>query len=126
VLGTAFAIPALGQHMLGTQLSEVQYDLAGWAIVAVIFSLICQISQDNHQNFRFWLTAGGIIGAALALGIAGVVQAFMERVLSIGYLDTQSTILALYMLWVVGIMLWGWGIFLQTLRLLRGEWLLAE
>jgi nitric oxide reductase subunit B len=125
VLGTAFAIPALGKHILGTQLSEVQYDLAAWGVIAVLFSLICQLSQDNHQNFRFWLTAGGIIGAALALGIAGVVQSFMERVLSIGYLDTQSTILALYMLWIAGIMLWGFGILLQTWRLLRGNWIVA-
>jgi nitric oxide reductase subunit B len=121
VLGTAFAIPALGMHMLGTQLSEVQIDLAGWAVVALLFSLICQLSEDNHQSPRFWLIAGGIVGAALALGIAGVVQVFMERVLSIGYLDTQTTIVALYMLWIVGIMLWGLGIFLQTIRLLQRD-----
>jgi nitric oxide reductase subunit B len=121
VLGTAFAIPALGMHMLGTQLSELQLDVAAWAVVALLFSLICQLSEDNHQNFRFWMIAGGIVGAALALGIAGVVQVFMERVLSIGYLDTQSTILALYMLWIVGMLLWGLGLFLQTVRLLQRD-----
>jgi hypothetical protein len=121
VLGAAFAVPVLGQHMLGTQLSEVQYDLAGWAIVALLFSGLCQLSEDNHQGFRFWLIAAGLVTTASALIIAGVAQSFMERVLSIGYLDTQNTILPLYMIWMIGILLWGLGFLLQSLRLLRRE-----
>jgi hypothetical protein len=121
ILGAAFAVPALGQHILGTQLSEVQYDLSGWAIVALLFSLLCQLSEDNHQGFRFWLIAAGLVTTASALIIAGVAQSFMERVLSIGYLDTQNTILPLYMIWLIGILLWGLGFLLQSVRLLRRE-----
>lgn len=121
VLGAAFAVPALGMHMLGTQLTEVQYDLAGWAVMSLLFSLICQLSEDNHQGFRFWLIAAGLVTSAAALIIAGVAQSFMERVLSIGYLDTQNTILSLYIIWIIGILLWGFGILLQSFRLLRRD-----
>jgi hypothetical protein len=121
ILGAAFAVPALGMHMVGTQLSEVQFDMAAWAIVGVLFSVLCQLSEDNYQGFRFWLVAGGLVTAASALIIAGVAQSFMERVLSIGYLDTQNTILPLYIIWIIGILLWSLGFFLQSVRLLRRE-----
>jgi hypothetical protein len=121
ILGAAFAFPALGMYMLGSQLSALQYELAAWAVLAIVFSLICQLSQDNAQGFRFWLTTGGLVTAFAALALAGVVQAFMERVLSIGYLDTQNTLLPLYIIWIIGILLWSLGIFLANLRLLRGN-----
>jgi nitric oxide reductase subunit B len=50
----------------------------------------------------FWLVAFGIVGGGLALGGAGAVQVYLERILSLGYLETQTLLIPLYVGWVLG------------------------
>jgi hypothetical protein len=59
--------------------------------------------------------AFGIIGSGLALGLAGVVQTFLERQLSVGYLDTQTLLVPLYTGWFAGLVVLALGIGLYTL-----------
>jgi nitric oxide reductase subunit B len=61
------------------------------------------------------LVAFGIVIGAGALGSAGVAQVYMERILSVGYLDVQTLVTPLYMLWVLGLLLLAAGIGIYAL-----------
>jgi hypothetical protein len=63
----------------------------------------------------FWLVAFGIIGGGLALGGAGLVQVYMERISGVGYLDTQTMLTPLYALWVIGLLAMALGIGIYAL-----------
>ncbi len=93
----------------GTQLDAVRELLAGWALVAVGLGAVNQaVAEMRGQNRRitgllpFWLVCFGLLGAALALAGAGLVQVYVERLLDAGALETHRTILTLYRLRLAG------------------------
>jgi len=49
------------------------------------------------------------------LAAAGVVQVYLERLLSIGYLDTQALLVPLYIGWIMGMIVLLLGIVLYAL-----------
>lgn len=117
VLGTLFIIPSVGSYAIGTRLSDLQYTLVAWSVLLFILSSL-SISLENSliepvtygNSLTFWLIAGGIVASTQALLLAGVVQLILERVLTLGYLDTQAVLVPLYVLWIVGIMIMAVGI----------------
>ncbi|MFW5772702.1 MAG: hypothetical protein ACOCZH_05190 [Phototrophicaceae bacterium] len=93
----------------GTQLDAVRESLAGWALVAVGLGTVNQaVAEMRGQNRRitgllpFWLVCFGLLGAALALAGAGLVQVYVERLLNAGAAETHRTILTLYRLRLAG------------------------
>jgi nitric oxide reductase subunit B len=42
--------------------------------------------------WAFWLQVGGMFGMTAAFAVAGVTQTYLERILGMGYLDTQHKI----------------------------------
>jgi hypothetical protein len=50
--------------------------------------------------------------------LIGVVQVYMERIMSMGYLDSQSALIPLYTLWIVTHLLWGIGFAMYANRYL--------
>ena len=42
--------------------------------------------------WAFWLQMGGMFGMTLAFATAGIAQVYLERILGLGYLDTQLKI----------------------------------
>ncbi|MEO8392520.1 MAG: hypothetical protein ABI700_05970 [Chloroflexota bacterium] len=107
---------------MGTRLSDLQPTLALLAIVAIILGMLSQVvAEMQDQNHRviglapFWFVAFGSVGGALTLAGAGLVQVYLERILSIGYLNTQALIEPLYKLWVLGGVLLALGVMLYTL-----------
>lgn len=117
VLGTLFIVPSVGSYAIGTRLSDLQFTLVAWSVLLFILSSL-SMSLENSQiesvtygnSLTFWLISGGIIASTQALLLAGVVQLFLERVLSIGYLDSQTIIVPLYVLWIVGLVILSLGI----------------
>ena len=110
LLGAVQAAPDVTIWTIGTRLSDLQSTLILLAVVAMTLGVINQATAElRGQNRRvtglmpFWLVAFGIIGSGLALGLAGVMQTFLERKLSVGYLDTQTLLIPLYSGWVVGL-----------------------
>jgi nitric oxide reductase subunit B len=129
LLGTAVvavlnAIPSLRQWTTGTRLSDLQTTLQAWAVLAVILGIVNQVAAEMRgQNRRvtgytpFWLVTFGVIGGGLALGIAGAAQTYMERVLSVGYLDSQALLVPLYAFWVLGLVSIALGVIVYGLAL---------
>jgi len=46
--------------------------------------------QAGLGLWAFWLQAAGITGITMAFGAAGVAQVYLERILGLGYLETQA------------------------------------
>ncbi|GAB5492995.1 MAG: hypothetical protein Phog2KO_32100 [Phototrophicaceae bacterium] len=121
VLGTVFIIPEIGSYAIGTRLSDLQVTLVAWSVLLIIISSLSlslknsQIdSVTNSKSLTVWLILGGIIASTQTLLLAGVVQVFLERVLSVGYLDTQTIIIPLYTLWIIGILILSLGLVKYT------------
>ena len=93
----------------GTRLSDLRAALALLALVAILLGVINQAGAEMRRENRrvtglapFWVVTFGTLGGGLALAGAGLVQVYLERVLSVGYLDTQALLAPLYGLWVGG------------------------
>ena len=122
LLGGLQASADVGQWTTGTRLTDLQSTLTLLGVVAMGLGVVNQGASDLYGQQRringltpFWLVAFGAIIAGLALGSAGIAQMYMERVLSIGYLDVQTLITPLYVLWTLGLLLLAAGIGIYAL-----------
>jgi nitric oxide reductase subunit B len=121
-LGALVASPAVNQWTAGTRLNDTQMLLTAFGILALVLGVINQATAElRGQNRRvtglmpFWMIAFGIIGGALALGAAGLTQTYLERILGVGYLETQRLIVPLYAGWIFGIVLAAAGVLIYAL-----------
>ncbi|MEZ4669200.1 MAG: hypothetical protein R3E39_14935 [Anaerolineae bacterium] len=111
LLAALGAASAVREYTLGTRLSDLQTTMVLLAAVMMGLGVINQASAEiRGQNWRitgltpFWLVVLGVLVGGLALGAAGVVQVYLERILSIGYLDTQTLLVPLYTGWTMGLL----------------------
>lgn len=122
VMGSLLSIVGLNQWVQGTRLTDLRLSLVAFGIIAVILGMINQVASHFREDSRritglmpFWMVAFGIIGGGVALFGAGIVQVYLERVLTVGYLETQTYMIPLYVFWVVGMMLSGLGLVVYAL-----------
>jgi nitric oxide reductase subunit B len=108
ILGGVTSVPGIQRMAQGTRLTDLQYSLTAFGVMAMILALINQaVAEMRGQNARitgllpFWLVAFGMVAGGLALAFAGVIQVYLERLLSMGYLDTQAALVPLYILWLI-------------------------
>jgi nitric oxide reductase subunit B len=109
LLGGLQAAPGIRQWTIGTRLTDLLATLTALAVIAIVLGVINQAAAElRGQNRRvtgltpFWLVAFGIVGGGAALAGAGIAQTYLERILGVGYLETQTLIAPLYALWVLG------------------------
>jgi len=57
-------------------------------------------TQTSLGLLSFWLMVGGMFGMTMAIGAAGITQTYLERILGIGYLETQRKIQVHYLMWL--------------------------
>ena len=122
LLGGVGALPNLRDFTAGTRLSDLQTTLMQFAVVALLLGVFNQaVAELRGQNRRitglmpFWLVAFGVIGGGAALAAAGVAQVYLERLLSVGYLETQTLLIPLYTLWFMGLILLAFGVLVYAL-----------
>jgi nitric oxide reductase subunit B len=116
-LGAVLSLPVVQTVVQGTQLTVLQPHLLSMGLLAWTLGFINQaVAEMREQNFRitglvpFWCVALGVGGASLAFFAAGVVQVYLERLMSLGYLDTQAALVPLYVLWILGLMVFVPGV----------------
>jgi nitric oxide reductase subunit B len=76
-------------------------------------------SRETTAGFwAFWLQIGGMFGMTMAFATAGITQTYLERILGMGYLDTQLKLqvhfvmlVATGALFVAGVALYLWDFF---------------
>jgi nitric oxide reductase subunit B len=68
--------------------------------------------------WAFWMQLGGMFGMTLSFATAGIGQVYLERILGLGYLDTQLKIqihfvmlIATASVFTVGVALYIWDFF---------------
>jgi nitric oxide reductase subunit B len=143
LLGLAHTWPAVNRWTHGTLVTPMHGHLAffgayGMIIIAMISYTMPFLTGRPEAERRtggigiwaFWLMVTGITGMTMAFGAAGIGQVYMERILGIGYLDTQlllhvhfQMLLFAAFVFATGVMLFLWDFFMLNPR--RG-YMLAE
>lgn len=91
---------AFNEWTLGTRLSDLQPTLMLIGTLAALIGLL-ERAQGYSIPFGF-ITVGAGVGFT-ALAGAGLVQVYLERLLGVGYLETQTLLIPLYWGWIVGV-----------------------
>jgi nitric oxide reductase subunit B len=68
-------------------------------------------SRETAANFwAFWLQIGGMFGMTMAFAVAGITQTYLERILGIGYLETQMKLQVHFLMLVLAGLLFSAGV----------------
>jgi nitric oxide reductase subunit B len=130
LLGLAHTWPAVNKWTHGTLITPMHGHMAFFgAYVMIVLGMITytlpgltgrsEESRETAANFwSFWLQIGGMFGMTLAFAAAGITQTYLERILGIGYLETQLKLQVHFLmlvsagiLFTVGVALFLWDFF---------------
>jgi nitric oxide reductase subunit B len=130
VLGLAHTWPAVNKWTHGTLITPMHGHMAFFgAYVMIVLGMISYAlpgltgrSEDSRETaagfWAFWLQMAGMFGMTMAFATAGITQTYLERILGIGYLETQLKLQVHFLmlvatgaLFVVGVALYLWDFF---------------
>jgi nitric oxide reductase subunit B len=136
LLGLAHTWPAVNRWTHGTLVTPMHGHLAfygayGMIIIAMISytmpyltgNALAERKTGGVSLWAFWLQVAGITGITMAFAAAGIGQVYMERILGIGYLETQQLLhvhfqmlLAAALVFATGVVLFLWDFFMLNPR----------
>jgi nitric oxide reductase subunit B len=130
ILGLAHTWPAVNKWTHGTLITPMHGHMAFFgAYVMIVLGIITYAlpgltgrgdeSRETAAGFwAFWLQIGGMFGMTMAFAAAGITQTYLERILGIGFLETQMKLQVHFLmlaatggLFVVGVALFLWDFF---------------
>jgi nitric oxide reductase subunit B len=129
VLGLAHTWPSVNKWTHGTLITAMHghaafYGAYAMIVMAMITYALPAITPKRPEGgsalgyFAFWLQLGGMFGMTMAFAAAGVGQVYLERIMGLGYLDTQLKIqvhflmlLATATIFSLGVGLYIWDFF---------------
>ncbi|MCC6534189.1 MAG: cbb3-type cytochrome c oxidase subunit I [Burkholderiales bacterium] len=129
LLGLAHTFPAVNKWTHGTLITAMHGHAAFYGAYAMIVLAMITYALPSFQRARsergsalgywsFWLQLGGMFGMTLSFATAGIAQVYLERILGLGFLDTQLKIqvhflmlIATAALFAVGVALFIWDFF---------------
>ncbi len=100
LLGFAHTWPSVNKWTHGTLITAMHghgafYGAYAMIIMAVITYALPHLTSNRRAEdsgvgyWAFWLQVMGMFGMTLSFGTAGIGQVYLERILGLGYLDTQ-------------------------------------
>ncbi|MEO8599503.1 MAG: cbb3-type cytochrome c oxidase subunit I [bacterium] len=100
LLGLAHTLPGVNKWTHGTMVTAMHGHGAfygGYAMIVMAMITYALPSMTNGRRvegssigyWAFWLQIAGMFGMVLSFGTAGIGQVYLERILGLGYLDTQ-------------------------------------
>jgi len=103
LLGLAHTWPSVNKWTHGTLITAMHGHAAFYGAYAmIVLAMITYALPSMTHNRReagsavgywaFWLQLGGMFGMTLSFATAGIGQVYLERILGLGYLDTQLKI----------------------------------
>ena len=104
LLGLAHTWPSVNRWTHGTLITPMHghsaffgaYVMINLAIITYAMPGITGRSEQRGGNslgfWAFWLMTAGMFGMTLAYGTAGIAQTYLERIMGLGYLETQLKI----------------------------------
>jgi nitric oxide reductase subunit B len=140
LLGLAHTWPSVNQWTHGTMITPMHGHMAFFgAYVMIILAMITYAlpGLTGHADERretavglwaFWLQIAGMFGMTMAFAAAGISQTYLERIIGLGYLETQQKIqvhflmlIATGALFTLGVALFLWDFFFVSLRPARAQ-----
>jgi nitric oxide reductase subunit B len=112
LLGFAHTWPQVNRWTHGTHVTTMHGHMAFFGAYAMIVLAMISYalpgltgrSDEQRQTqlglWAFWLMVGGMLGMTMALAAAGISQTYLERILGLGYLETQRKIQVHYLMWL--------------------------
>lgn len=112
LLGLAHTWPSVNKWTHGTLITAMHGHAAFYgAYVMIVLAMITYampaISRHRPERgtaigyFAFWLQLGGMFGMTLSFATAGIAQVYLERILGLGYLDTQLKIQVHFLMLII-------------------------
>lgn len=104
LLGLAHTWPAVNRWTHGTMITPMHGHMAFFgAYVMIVLAMVTYAAPGlfGHEPeqretpaglWAFWLQVGGMFGMTMAFAAAGIGQTYLERILGLGYLETQAKI----------------------------------
>jgi heme/copper-type cytochrome/quinol oxidase subunit 1 len=103
VLGLAHTWPSVNKWTHGTLITPMHGHAAFFGAYAMIVLAVITYAmpafngRDESEEsalglWAFWLMIAGMFGMTMAFAAAGITQTYLERILGLGYLDTQLKI----------------------------------
>ncbi|HEX5580105.1 MAG TPA: cbb3-type cytochrome c oxidase subunit I, partial [Gemmatimonadaceae bacterium] len=104
LLGLAHTWPAVNKWTHGTLITPMHghsaffgaYVMINLAIISFAMPHFTGHDPEGREStmgyWAFWLQTGGMFGMTLAFATAGIAQTYLERVMGLGYLETQLKI----------------------------------
>ena len=135
LLGLAHTWPSVNKWTHGTLITAMHghaafYGAYAMIVLAMITFALPSMTHDRREQgtavgyWAFWLQLTGMFGMTLSFATAGIGQVYLERILGLGYLDTQLKIqvhflmlIATASVFTVGVALFIWDFFRARPRL---------
>ena len=130
ILGLAHTWPAVNKWTHGTMITAMHGHMAFFgAYVMIVLGMITYAlpgltGRDEGSretwagSWAFWLQIAGMFGMTMAFAAAGITQTYLERILGIGFLETQLKMQVHFLmlaatgaLFVIGVALFLWDFF---------------
>lgn len=100
LLGFAHTWPSVNKWTHGTLITAMHghgafYGAYAMTVMAMISYTLPHLTSDRKVEgnsigyWAFWMQVMGMFGMTLSFGTAGIGQVYLERILGLGYLDTQ-------------------------------------
>ena len=135
VLGLAHTWAGVNKWTHGTHITSMHGHMAFFgAYVMIVLAMVTYAlpgltgSRDEDREngvglWAFWLQSGGMFGMTMAFAAAGMTQTYLERILGIGYLDTQAKLQVHFIMLVItgSIFVLGVALFLWDFFFLAGR-----
>ena len=134
LLGLAHTWPSVNKWTHGTLITPMHGHSAFFGayvmiVLAVItYALPALTGRDETRDrtiglWAFWLQVTGMLGMTMSFAAAGITQTYLERILGLGYLETQLKIQVHFLMlsatgviFTVGVGLFIWNFFRSPLR----------
>jgi len=100
LLGFAHTWPSVNKWTHGTLITAMHghgafYGAYAMTVLAMVSYTLPHLTRDRKVEgnsigyWAFWMQVMGMFGMTLSFGTAGIGQVYLERILGLGYLDTQ-------------------------------------
>lgn len=135
VLGLAHTWPSVNKWTHGTLITPMHGHMAFFgAYVMIVEALIAYAlpsltgrADEERQTsvglWAFWLQVGGMFGMTMAFATAGIAQTYLERIIGLGFIETQQKIQVHFLMLVgtggiftIGVALYLFDFFFLALR----------
>ncbi|MBX6365322.1 MAG: cbb3-type cytochrome c oxidase subunit I [Gemmatimonadetes bacterium] len=104
ILGLAHTWPSVNRWTHGTMITAMHGHMAFFgAYVMIVLAVVTYAApilfgrpHEEHETaiglWAFWLQIAGMFGMTMAFATAGISQTYLERIIGLGYLETQQKI----------------------------------